>query len=369
MSPDAGTERRSLVTVTHNDEPTEGKMKSSLSRIGFLLLAFPALPALAAVSFVQEADQAARSATTVHQAFRASTAAGDLLVVGVLYDTSATVSSVTDSQGNAYAAVSSPAVGASASGNATVYYAKNIHGGSDTVTVTLSSSASFADVYVLEYAGADAANPLDAATGAAGTGSVGNGGAVTTTSAGDLLLGICADGGGVPSAGTGFTVRSLDDDNIVEDAQETAVGSFSATANLGGSYPWACQTAAFRPAGSSTSATESVALSAKFTWDTGSAVQGSVILSQQTTSGSTQIGKWTINSQGSVSATLTLQVWGVYTFELLDASGNVLKNGAIVAFPTLKSGSLQVVLVSATKQVKSANFGVAMGDLITTAPS
>jgi len=344
-------------------------MKSTLLRIGFLLFAFPALPGLAAVSFVQEADQAARSVTTVKQAFRASTASGDLLVVGVLYDKSVAVTGVTDSQGNTYAAVSSPAVGTSVSGDATVYYAKNIKGGSDTVTVTLSTAAPFADVYVLEYAGADTASPLDAATGASGTGSVGNGGAVTTTSANDLIFAICADGGGLPSAGTGFTVRSLRDDNIVEDAQEAAAGSFSAIANLGGSYPWACQTAAFRPAASSDPTTESVALSAKFTWDTGSAIQGSVVLSQQTTSGSTQIGKWTINNQGSVSATLTLQVWGVYIFELLDSSGNVLKNGAIVAFPTLQSGSLQVVLVSATKQVKSANFTVAMGDLITTAPS
>ena len=114
-------------------------MKSMLVRIGLVTaLAFLVPPARAAVTFVQEADQAARSVTTVKQSLRASTTAGNLLVVGILYDTTVAVSSVVDSQGNSYAAVSNPALGSAVSGDAGVFYARNIHGGADTVTVTLS---------------------------------------------------------------------------------------------------------------------------------------------------------------------------------------------------------------------------------------
>ena len=346
-------------------------MKSMLVRIGLVTaLAFLVPPARAAVTFVQEADQAARSVTTVKQSLRASTTAGNLLVVGILYDTTVAVSSVVDSQGNSYAAVSNPALGSAVSGDAGVFYARNIHGGADTVTVTLSKAALFADVYVLEYSGADTTNPLDAATGAGGTGKTGSSGAVTTTSPNDLVFGMCADGGGVPSPGTGLTLRSMGDDNIIEDTQTTAAGSYTVTADLGGSYEWVCQSAAFRPAGAPTSAstTESVALSASFKWDNGAAIQGTVSLFQQTASGSVNVGQWPISRQGSVSATLTLQVWGIYRFELHDTSGNLVRSGVIMAFPTLQSGSVQVVLVSSTNQVKSTKFTVVMGDLITTGP-
>jgi hypothetical protein len=349
---------------------TEDEMKSLCMRIEFVaLLALLARPTQAAISFVQVADRSARSVSALTQALSSNTTVGDLLVVTIRHDPTVSVSSVADSQGNTFAAVSGSATGSSASGNLDTYYAKNIVGGADTVTVKLNASADIADIFVSEYSGADTSSPLDAATGAGGSGTVGNSGPVTTASANDLIYGLCADGGGTPSAGTGFTLRALTDKLLDEDALAAAAGSYAVTVSLGGDYDWTCQMAAFRPAGSAAASTESVALSAKFTWDTGAAVQGSVVLSQQATSGTTQIGQWTINNQGSVSATLTLQVWGFYSFQLLDTSGNLLQNGAIVAFPTLQSGNLQVVLASSTKQVKSAKFTVAMGSLITTGPS
>ena len=42
-----------------------------------------------------------------------------------------------------------------------IYYARNIAGGSNTVTVTFNQAAAFVDVRVLEYSGLDTANPLD----------------------------------------------------------------------------------------------------------------------------------------------------------------------------------------------------------------
>ena len=75
-------------------------------------------------------------------------------------DTTATVSSVTDSKGNTYALAAGPT---KATGlTSALYYAKNIAAGTNTVTVKFSATAHSPNVNVLEYSGLDTANPLDA---------------------------------------------------------------------------------------------------------------------------------------------------------------------------------------------------------------
>ena len=70
-----------------------------------------------------------------------------------------------------------------------IYYAKNIAAGSNTVTVTFNQAAAFVDVRVLEYSGLDTVSPLDVTAGAAGSGTTGNSGAATTRSANELIVG------------------------------------------------------------------------------------------------------------------------------------------------------------------------------------
>ncbi len=353
-------------------------MKMWMIRMGLaVLLTSQALSSRAAVSFVQEADQMTRSVSFVTQGFSANTAPGNLIVVGILYDASVVVRSVADAQGSSFVAVGNPVLGSVVSGNVQTYYARNIHGGPDTVTVALSGVAVFADVYIHEYSGADTTNPLDNATGAAGTGSIGSSGPLVTSSPNDLIFGFCADGGGVPMPGAGFTLRSMADNNISEDRQALAAGSYAVTIGVGGTYDWACQLAAFRSANSTSltgpapvasPATESVTLSGKFNWDNGTPIQGSVSLVQQTASGDLKIGQWPIGAKGYVSASILLHVWGFYRFEIRDIAGALIRDGAIVAFPSLQSGNVHLVLSLATRQVMSTTFTVAMGDLVTTAP-
>lgn len=115
--------------------------------------------------------------------------------------------------------------------------------------------------------------------------------------------------------------------------------------------------------------TESVALSGRFSWDTGGAVQGSVSLFQQILGApERKVGEWNLNRKGAVSASVALQIWGVYRFELHDPAGNLLQKGLIVAFPSLQAGNLHMVIAQATNQVISARFTVTMSDLITTGP-
>src|SRR5947209_7829474 len=80
--------------------------------------------------------------------------AGDLNVVAVGWnDTTATISSVTDSVGNSYQ-VAVPQ-GQTTGLRQAIYYAKNITGGSTTITVKFSQAATYPDVRVLEYANVD----------------------------------------------------------------------------------------------------------------------------------------------------------------------------------------------------------------------
>jgi hypothetical protein len=109
-----------------------------------------------------------------------------------------------------------------------VYYAKNIKGGADTVTVILTASSSWLELYLTEYSGLDLTNPIDAqASASGGAGAVSSGNA-TTNYAGDVIYGFCI-GDWACSAGSGFTGRSTFNGNLIEDEMAGNPGSYAAT--------------------------------------------------------------------------------------------------------------------------------------------
>ncbi len=187
------------------------------------------------------------TSSSVAVTYSAAQTAGNLNVVEVGWnDTTSSVSSVTDSRGNSYVLAVGPTRGTGLSQS--IYYAKNIVGGTNTVTVTFNKAAAVVDVRALEYSGLDTANPLDVTAGAAGTGTTGNSGAATTSSANELIVGAGMTAGAFTKAGTGFTSRIITspDADIAEDQITTAAGSYSATAPTSTSTPWVMQMAAFR---------------------------------------------------------------------------------------------------------------------------
>jgi hypothetical protein len=182
--------------------------------------------------------------------YPAAETAGDLNVVVVGWnDTTASVSSISDSRGNSYALAVGPTSGTGL--RQSIYYAKNIAGGSNTVTVTFNQAANFVDVRALEYSGASTSSPLDVTAAAAGSGSTANSGAATTTGTNELILGAGMTGGVITGAGTGFTSRVITPDgDIAEDRQGASAGSYSATAPVSpyaGSSTWVMQLVAFKP--------------------------------------------------------------------------------------------------------------------------
>ena len=207
----------------------------------------------AAISFVQQNYATPQSPTaSVAVPFTAAQTAADLNVVVVGWsDATRTVQSVIDSKGNAYIRAVGPTV-VTGSLTQSIYYAKNIvaaAAGANTVTVTFSGAATYPDVRVAEYRGLDPVNPLDGAVAGTGTSLTSDSGALTTTSANDLLVGANTVTAHTTAAGTGYTSRAITapDGDILEDRVVTATGTYNATAPVSGGS-WVTQLVAFRAA-------------------------------------------------------------------------------------------------------------------------
>src|SRR5262249_7363811 len=137
----------------------------------------------AAIGFVQGGYATPQSPqAVVPVTFTSAQAVGDLNVVVVGWnDTTATVSSVTDSIGNVYTLAVGPT---QVSGNLSqsIYYARGIFSAAantNTVTVRFTVPAQYADVRILEYSGLNQINPVDVTSAATGTNATSDSGAVT----------------------------------------------------------------------------------------------------------------------------------------------------------------------------------------------
>ena len=198
-----------------------------------------------AIGFGQVAAATPQSPTTsVPVTFPGAQTAGDLNIVVVGWnDTTSSVSTVQDSQGNTYSLAVGPTVGTGLSQS--IYYAANIKAGSNTVTVTFNQAAVAPDVRILEYRGV---TTLDVKAGASGNSATANSGSATTTSANELIFGANTVWTTNKAAGTGFTARivTVPDGDIAEDKIVTTVGSNSATAALTSAGPWVMQMVAFK---------------------------------------------------------------------------------------------------------------------------
>jgi hypothetical protein len=196
------------------------------------------------ISFGQVAAATPQSPTvTVAVTFPGAQTAGNLNIVVVGWnDTSSAVTSVKDSAGNTYTLAIGPTSGTAL--QQSIYYASNIVGGSNKVTVTFNQAAVYPDVRILEYHGV---TTLDANAGASGNSTAANSGNATTTSANELIFGANTVFTLTGTTGTGFTSRIITSDgDIAEDKVSTTAGSNSAAATLSSAGPWVMQMVTFK---------------------------------------------------------------------------------------------------------------------------
>jgi hypothetical protein len=274
-------------------------------------------------AFVQIAASAPQSPqTSMAIPFPSAQTSGNLNVIVVGWnDITATVSSVTDSLGNTYTLAAGPTQ--STGITQSIYYAKNITGGSNTVTVQFSVAAVYPDIRILEYSGVDKSNPLDVAHAATGSNGSPDSGAATTTSSGDLIVGAGTTSTSFTGPGSGFTSRIITspDGDIAEDRVVTGSGSFSAAAPLSSSGDWVMQMAAFRAASASGVVTSISPTSA-------SLLSGGTQQFTATVTGSANTAVTWSASAGSISNT------GLFTAPNATGFTNITVTATSVADPT-----------------------------------
>jgi len=232
------------------------QMGKFVSRVLFMAVSLAFFhEAHAATTSVQTvANAASGSASSLSLSFPKSTIAGDLILVAFDFNNIATPSSITDSQGNLFTEVGSQLTSPGGA-RSRVYYAKNIKGGPDTVTINLSANSSWIELYLTEYSGVDQTNPIDAQAGASGnTGAVSSGNA-TTTVPGDMIYGYCV-GDWTCKVGSGQVARSTLNNNLIEDMTAGNPGTYAATGSA--TNGWTMQLVALKPASSSDTTPPSV---------------------------------------------------------------------------------------------------------------
>jgi hypothetical protein len=291
-----------------------------------------------AITFAQVAAATPVSAAQVTVTYPGPQTIGNFNVVVVGWnDTTSTVQSVTDSAGNSYSLAIGPTSGTGL--RQSIYYAPNIKGGSNTVSVVFNQTALYPDVRILEYQGVSV---VDVKAGASGNSTTANSGSATTTIANELIFGAATVSTVVTGAGAGFTTRiitSQDGDNA-EDEVVTTKGTYSATAPLSPSGAWVMQMVTFAASSAPAPTVTSVSPnSGPATGGTAVTITGTNFVSGATvTLGGTAATNVVVTSATQITATTAAHAAGAVTVAVTnpDTQTGSLTNGyTYVAAPTV----------------------------------
>lgn len=204
------------------------------------------------ITLVQHTSVDAGTTSSASLAFKSNNTAGNWIGVCVRAGAANETITVTDSNGNTYDKAIQ--TNQTTDGDTlAIYYAQDIKGGANTVTVSLSASNTLRFA-ILEYSGVATSGSLDVTAAAQGDSSSPNSGNATTTASGDLLLGalMTADPEAY-TAGSGYKIEESQPAEpnsklIAEDGIQASAGSVSANASLGAADLWAAALAAFKAA-------------------------------------------------------------------------------------------------------------------------
>jgi len=220
----------------------------------------PSVPTL-----VQKNFQVKQGTNTNAVTFSSNVTIGNFILVAIT-QWSGSVSSITDNKGNTYTPVTTAQHADPSSDYVQLYYAKNVAGGSVTITAALSGTTDN-NVGIYEYAGLDAVAPLDKITAATGTGSTPNGGTLTTTTNNELYFAVGVDdngGNSAQTAGSGYSLRDHQDDSATHERfysedRVSAQGSYQSNFTLGAGSSWAVVGASFKPGSGGSSSSNNIA--------------------------------------------------------------------------------------------------------------
>jgi hypothetical protein len=215
------------------------------------------------IALLQQTGKDAGTTTSTSLAFGANNAAGDWIGVCVRAGALNETITVADARGNTYHRAVQ--FNQTADGfTFAIFYAENIIGGANTVTVSDTVSGMLR-IAILEYSGVATSGSLDVIATAQGHSSApSTGTAVNTTANGDLLLGAVMTGSpDAITAGSNFKTEvsvpaQPGSKLIVEDSIQTTAGAVVASAALGSADDWGAGMAAFKSSGGTGGAAPSI---------------------------------------------------------------------------------------------------------------
>jgi IPT/TIG domain len=242
------------ITVPVPSGATSGNIVVTVGGLASNGVPFTVTTGTGSIKLVQHAGKDAGMVNSSTLAFPSNNTAGNFIAVVVRAGKTGQTITVSDSHSNAYkpAVVLNMAVDGE---TLAIFYAENVAGGANTVTVSDNlSPAGTLRFAILEYSGIALTNSLDNAIAAEGTGTTPNSGNAVTAWGGDLLLGeITSANAANFAAGSGYKVEDFvpaepNTKLITEDQIQPVAGNAAATASLGGTDGWGAVLAAFKSA-------------------------------------------------------------------------------------------------------------------------
>jgi hypothetical protein len=254
----------SVIAIQIRHRP-RNKSNSPLAKGVLALIAFCAylsettgLRAQTSITLVQHLAKDAGSTNASTLAFPSPNTAGNWIAVAVRAGQINQTFTVNDTRGNTYrrAVQRNDTVDGT---TLALYYAENVTSGSNTVSVADSIAGATLRFAVMEYSGVSLVNSLDVTASSQGTSALPSSGTTTTTSAGELILGVVATANPQSvTAGRGFTLSDAlpaapNTKLVTEYQRQNVAGSIAASASLSTADTWAALLAAFRPGSGSSS--------------------------------------------------------------------------------------------------------------------
>jgi len=204
------------------------------------------------IAMVQSNASEGSAVPSLSVGFGSNINGGNLIVAVVRMSSASQTVSITDTLGNVYTRAVSQ-VQSSDGHQLHIFYAKNVAGGTNTVTASFSSVNNHPWIAVYEFSGLSRTNPLDQTAHSQGYGSAPNSGPTATTSSANELvmsaIGMPASFTGSVAAGNGYAMGQQDAGTsraASQTAVSTATGSFAGTAGLSYGTSWSSVVATFR---------------------------------------------------------------------------------------------------------------------------
>jgi hypothetical protein len=326
----------------------------------------------APIALVQHASKDAGVTSSSSLAFVSNNTAGNWIAVVIRAGKSGQVLTVGDTRGNTYqrAVQFNQTLDAPNGETLGIFYAENISGGPNTVTVAESISNNTLRFAILEYSGVATSNSLDVTAAAQGTGKTASSGSATTTG-GDLVLGEVATANGQTyTAGSGFTIEEKvpaapNTKLIVEDEMQTSAGALSVTATLSRSDNWGVILATFKAAGGGGTPPSITSLNpTSGPAGTSVTISGAGFGATQGTSTVTFNGTAAAPTNWSATSIVAPVPSGATTGNVTVTVGGLASNGAtftVIPTPSIATLSPSSGSVSSTVLIVGTNFGVIQG--------